>query len=253
MPRKSKNTFNREGNLIYITRPDWDFIATASVRDDYEAEMRSVTWGLNKDRYPHNARLGTLHSYVMKEWYGEDTCQKMKAEGFVIDHMDNNSTNSNISNLCFLSSDENKAKGMTVDKLSARHELIALSMYKDFDTGLFQTTIVFNYPAKLNVEGLEYPAFVELAYLLYDCDYELVINDAHSILLEYRKDYTFSPNLLRNIDYQIEGCYGTMIPVEQYIERKFQLGKPVCFFDKIAPIKEWTLSKKREFLHLSYI
>lgn len=144
MPRKSKNTFNREGNLIYITRPDWDFIATASVRDDYEAEMRSVTWGLNKDRYPHNARLGTLHSYVMKKWYGEDTCQKMKAEGFVIDHMNNNSTNSNISNLCFLSSDENKAKGMTVDKLSARHELIALSMYKDFDTGLFQTTIVFN-------------------------------------------------------------------------------------------------------------
>lgn len=38
---------------------------------------------------------------------------------------------------------------MTVDKMSSDKSHIALSMFKDFDTKLFQITIFFNYPANL--------------------------------------------------------------------------------------------------------
>ena len=57
-------------------------------------------------------------------------------------------------------------------------------MFKDFQTELIQITIFFNYPAKLILEGLERDAVVELAFLLYDADYRIVINDARSIMLE---------------------------------------------------------------------
>lgn len=79
----------------------------------------------------------------------------MKDEGDVINHMDNDGHNCCIDNLCFLIADENKAKGMTLDKMSADKSHIALSMFKDFETQLFQMTIVFNYPAKLILSNLE--------------------------------------------------------------------------------------------------
>lgn len=87
--------------------------------------------------------------------YGDDTFETMKDEGDVINHMDNDGHNCCIDNLCFLIADENKAKGMTLDKMSADKSHIALSMFKDFETQLFQMTIVFNYPAKLILSNLE--------------------------------------------------------------------------------------------------
>ena len=51
----------------------------------------------------------------MKKWYGEDFCKKTKDMNYVIDHMDNNSTNCCINNLYFLLDRYNKAKGMTLD------------------------------------------------------------------------------------------------------------------------------------------
>lgn len=204
----SKNSFSIEGNTIFISHPDWKFIATATVRDDYVEEIQGVTWGLLNKRYPNNAKLGTLHSYVMKKWYGEDFCNEMKRNDFVIDHMDNNSHNCCIENLCFLSNDFNKAKGLTFDKESKDKRFIALTMFKDFETDLFQITIFFNYPATLKLDGLNEPAVVDLAYFLYEGDYRSVILEAQEILVEYKNDYTFRPEKLRAIDYHIEGRIG---------------------------------------------
>lgn len=89
----SKNGFRIDGDIISITRLEWDFIAQATVREDYLEEIQSVTWGLNNNRYLYNSKYGYLHSYIMKKWYGEDFCKKMKDMNYVIDHMDNNSTN----------------------------------------------------------------------------------------------------------------------------------------------------------------
>lgn len=43
----SKNTFDVCGDIIYISGPEWNFVARASVRDDYLEEIQSVTWGLS--------------------------------------------------------------------------------------------------------------------------------------------------------------------------------------------------------------
>lgn len=48
----------------------------------------------------------------------------MKDEGCVINHMDNDGHNCCIDNLCFLIADEKKAKGMTLDKMSADKSIL---------------------------------------------------------------------------------------------------------------------------------
>ena len=90
MPRQSKNNFTISGDMITIAHPDWDFIATATIRDDYAEEFQSVTWS-KKGEYLYNEKLGGyLHIYIMKKWYGEETYEQMSADGYVVDHMDNN-------------------------------------------------------------------------------------------------------------------------------------------------------------------
>lgn len=129
MPRKSKVKYNPQGEVLYISHPDWDFIATASLRSDYADEIQSVTWSKNGDYLYSSTFECYLHVYIMKKWYGEDFYEAMKANDYVVDHMDNNGYNCCIENLCFLASDENKAKGMTVDKLSReKHTLPSLCL-----------------------------------------------------------------------------------------------------------------------------
>lgn len=246
----SKNTFTVLDNVIEITRPDWDFSAYATVREDYLEEIQSVTWGLNNDRYPYNTKLGTLHSYIMKKWYGDSVCEEMKNKGFVIDHLDNVSHNCLISNLCFLLDSYNKAKGLTFDQENKDKELIALTMFKDFETNpeqnLFQITIVFNYPATLKLTDFKYPAVIELAYLLYEGDYRKVILDAHSILLNYKENYLFEPEKLNFIDYHIEGCIGrNRLTPAAFLDRKKHGG--YASFNRKMPLNNWTKDKKDEY------
>jgi len=248
----SKNKFSVIDNTIYISRPEWNFIAQATIRDDYVDEIKSATWGLQKNRYPHNARLGTLHSYVMKKWYGEEICNEMKEKGFVIDHMDNESHNCCIDNLYFLAEAYNKAKGMTFDKENKDKRFIALTISRDFDTKLFQITISFNYPATLQLEGFEPPAVVELAYLLYEGDYRSVIADAQDILMDYKSHYIFRPEKLRAIDYHIEGCIGKAPPPEiheEYLSGTH--GHGVIYFNRLAPQKGWSKENKQELFILT--
>lgn len=247
----TQNTFSVSGDTLYITRPEWDFLACASVREDYLEEIQSVTWGLKNDRYLYNYKLGYLHSYIMKKWYGEKLCEEMKSNDYVIDHMDNVSSNCCIDNLCFLSNAYNKAKGLTFDQENKDKTYIALTMFKDFYTGLFQITIMFNYPATLYLTDFAHQAVVELAYLLYESDYREVIADAQDILRDYKEDYTFKPEKLRAIDYHIEGCIGKVVPPE--VHEKYLSGNhnhTIFFFNRIAPRKDWTKDKKEEYFTL---
>ncbi|MCD8013913.1 MAG: HNH endonuclease [Lachnospiraceae bacterium] len=247
----SKNIFDIEGDTIYIKRPEWNFIATATVRDDYLEEIQSVTWGLNNERYLFNSKLGYLHTYIMAKWYGEEQCKEMKDKDYVIDHMDNISSNCCINNLCFLSNAYNKAKGLTFDQDNKDKEYIALTMFKDFSTELYQITIMFNYPATLKLVGFDYPSVIELAYLLYEGDYRQVLLDAEKILLDYKEDYTFSPEKLRMIDYHIEGSVGKAVPPEVY-ERYISgnHGHGVCYFQRIGQLRDWNKDKNEKFFYV---
>jgi len=246
----SNNIFEIYDDRLSIGHKDWKFTASATIRDDYKNEIMEASWSKNGN-YLYNSRLGYLHIYIMKKWYGNDQYQKMKDEGYVVDHMDNDGYNCCIDNLCFLASDENKAKGMTVDKLSKEKTHIALSLCKDFHTDLIQILIDFNYPAKAKISTLQRPAVIDLAYLLYDLEYEMVLNDARKILYDYRREYIFEPEKLHNIDYHIEGCYGEQGSLERY-NRYIAGGHGygVVYMIKSPLIKNWTLETKKEFLYL---
>ena len=251
MANSSKNVFSIDGDTITISHSDGDFIATASLREDYEGEIQSVTWSKNGN-YVYSQKLGVyLHIYIMKKWYGEDVYDQMKTSGYIVDHMDNNGYNCCIDNLCFLTYDENIAKGHTVDKKSKNKTHIALSLFKDFYTQNIQMTIVFNYPAIAKISSINSPAVIELVYLLYDCEYEIVLNDARAILYDYEYNHTFDPEKLHDSDYHIEGAYGIPWPIERYnryIEGGH--GHAVCFFVKKSPIKGWKVEEQRKFFYL---
>lgn len=247
----SKNKFDVRDDRVYISHEKWNFIAVASIKDEYLEELMSVTWTKNNG-YLYSKQLSTyLHIYVMKKWYGEEKYEQMKAEGYVVDHMDNNGYNCCINNLCFLIEDENVAKGRTVDKMSKEKSHIALTLYKDFDTELIQIAVFFNYPAIAKIEGLEKPAVIDLAHLLYDAEYEIVLNDTRSILYDYRRDFSFAPEMLHYVDYHIEGCYGKPVPVELYNSYiAGGHGHRVVIIKRIAPISNWTLDDKREIFYI---
>lgn len=251
MPCKSKNSFDISGDTIYIHHPEWDFVALASIREDYSEEFQSVTW-TKKGEYLYSSKLKEyLHIYIMKKWYGETTYEQMKEEGYIVDHMDNNGFNCCIDNLFFLLENENIAKGHTVDKYSKEKTHIALTLCRDFGTGLFQITIAFNYPAIAKISEITDFAVIDLAYLLYDRDYPEVINDARTILLNYKRDYTFEPEKLHFSDYHIEGAFSLPVSKEAY-DRYINGGHgcSVAFINRIAPMLGWQVEEQRQFFHL---
>ena len=77
-------------------------------------------------KYFYNAKLGYLHRYIMEKWYTKEILDTMTADNFVVDHMDGDGFNCNINNLCFLSRNENVAKGNTLDIECKNTEHIAL-------------------------------------------------------------------------------------------------------------------------------
>ena len=198
----SKNRFEVFGEDIHITRDGWEKVATTTYRADYYDELTSVTWTKNGD-YLHSSKLNKyLHRYIMEKWYGEDVIALMDANDFVVDHMNNNGFDCRISNLEFLSSDENKAKGMTVDKQAAQfRDKMAMRMFKDFSTGLYQLTLGFNVEIGEYKDGYIYP--IRAVKLLYDGDYRELINDARKIFLDFNLYGRIDPNKLSFIDKKI--------------------------------------------------
>lgn len=199
----SKNSFSVNGNTITISREGWDSLAFATYREDYFAEMTRYTWSI-VNGYPSNATLGGgLHRYMVAKWYGQDVLDDLTAKGYVVDHMNNNHMDCRISNLEFLKHNRNVAKGMYLDKESKQLEhRIALSLFKDFDTGCYQITIGCNDTiVTKDANGQEH--YINTIKLLYNCDYSLVILDAESILTQYEESNGFSLNGLRYCDKRI--------------------------------------------------
>lgn len=251
MPRKSKNKFDVDGDEVSISQENWDFRATASIRDDYAEEIQSVTWS-KKGAYLYSNRLNTyLHIYIMEKWYGKETCEQMKSDGYVVDHMDNDGHNCCIDNLCFLAGNENTAKGLTLDKYKSEKEYIALSLFKDFSTDLIQMTISFNYPAAAKMRSIDGLAIIDFAHLLYECEYEMVLIDAKAILHEYKRDFAFDPEKLHCADFHIEGKYGKQPSKEAY--DRYIGGDhehTVFFISKTAPLYGWRVEDNRHLFSL---
>lgn len=200
----SKNKFEIVNGNVHISREGWKRIAEVTYHEDYYEELTSVTW-TEVNGYIKNAKYGYLHRYMMEKWYGKELLEEMTRRGWVVDHMNNNGHDCRICNLEFLSSRHNVAKGQTLDVESEEMKYhLALNMFKDFSTGLYQISIGFNDDIYLwDIEKGE-RRLINSLYLLYDCDYRLVINDAEQILLEYQTEKKFSLANLKFIDYKCE-------------------------------------------------
>jgi hypothetical protein len=135
---RSKVRYEEHGDTLHIFHPDWRRIAFATIREDYAEEIQSVTWSKRGEYLYSNKLQCYLHIYIMKKWYGNETYEHMKNNGYVVDHMDRNGFNCCINNLCFLMSDENIAKGHTVDKMNRDKSYIALSFLKILKPKLFK-------------------------------------------------------------------------------------------------------------------
>ena len=204
MPRKSNNQFRIHGDTISITREGWDQIAYATYREDYYEELSTHTWGI-VNGYPSNRTLGGgLHRYMMAKWYGEDALSTFTAQGYVVDHMNNNHMDCRICNLEFLKHARNAAKGMWLDREAEQlRSRIALSVFKDFSTGCYQITIGCNaHIISTDSNGLVHD--ISKIKLLYNCDYPLVVLDAEAILAEYESSARFSLSHLKHCDCRIE-------------------------------------------------
>lgn len=200
----SKNTFTKHGNEIHIYREGWDTVALTTFRNDYYDELTSVTW-TEKDGYLVNNRLGLLHRYIMAKWYGEDMLSHMSEQGWIVDHMNNNGYDCRISNLEFLSTHHNVAKGQTVDVESEKiRQHLAMTLCKDFSTGYYQIHLGCNDLISLSYKNSNQSEFLAKLKFLYDCDYRIVINDANDILLNYGLYGQIDISKLHYIDWEYE-------------------------------------------------
>lgn len=211
----SKNKFEIVDDDVHISRKEWDKLAFTSYRQDYYNELISVTW-TESNGYLKNGKLGLLHRYIMKKWYGEEILKEMDARGWIVDHINNEGFDNRICNLEFLATRHNVAKGQTLDVESKNmRDQIALNIFKDFTTNYYQISIGFNDIVSLVdvVTGESHE--ISRLYLLYDCDYRLVINDAEQILLDYSLQKKFDIQKLKYIDYQVTYTQKVLLTEEE--------------------------------------
>ena len=182
MPRTSKNSFEVINNEIHISREGWGEIALTTYRDDYYEELINYTWTKDNHGYLTNGKLGYLHRYIMGKWYDEEVLKKMTDDGWVVDHINNNSMDCRISNLEFLLKRHNTAKGLKLDIDREEHiNHLTLNIQKDFDTGNYQLSLICNDPIVLVYPNGEIKQPIVIR-LLYNCNYKIVFSDAEKIL-----------------------------------------------------------------------
>lgn len=216
----SLNRFVHRGDEIEILRDEWNKMGFTTYRDDYYEELTSVTWRENNG-YLVSSKFGALHRYIMGKWYGEDVLAEMTKQGWIVDHMNNDGFDCRISNLEFLPTRHNVAKGQTVDvEAEAMRKHIALCMFKDFSTGLYQIHLSCNDPISLYNADSDVGLPLARLKLLYDCDYRIVINDARDILLNYDLYKKVDLQSLHYIDWKAD-FFETIVAKEGEVGRAF--------------------------------
>jgi len=130
-------------------------------------------------KYPYSNKYKKyLHQIVFDYYFGEDIRKKLYDSGYVIEHLDNDGFNCDISNLFVLKDVKNIYKGWHFDKERLKAlPIIALKIYHIMENKTFQITIAFNQTfTNSNNEVLD------TIRLLYDYNYEIVLQDAEQIL-----------------------------------------------------------------------
>lgn len=130
--------------------------------------------------YPYsNEYKKKLHQIVFDYYFGEDFRKKVYDLGYIIEHLDNDGFNCDISNLFILKKIKNTYKGWHFDKqVKKALPTIALKIYHILSNRTFQITIAFN-QSFVNINSKKGLSIIRL---LYDYNYEIVLQDAEQIL-----------------------------------------------------------------------
>jgi len=131
-------------------------------------------------KYPHsNEYKKDLHQIVFDYYFGEEMRKKAYDSGYIIEHLDNDGFNCDISNLFILKKVKNTYKGWNFDKEAQEAlPIIGLRIYHILSNRTFQITIAFN-QSFVNAKSEKALSTIRL---LYDYNYEIVLQDAEQIL-----------------------------------------------------------------------
>ena len=167
-----------ENAPIKIARTDytpvlWEFISASKwsiVRDQNTGKMKY----LKSSKYQK-----TLHQLVMDVYFGEDFRKQAYEQGMILEHLDNDGFNCEISNLFFLLKVKNTYKGWYLDKLVEESmPRVALAIFHIIANRTFQLTLAFNQTFTNCATGKR----LSNIKLLYSYDYEIVLQDSEQIL-----------------------------------------------------------------------
>lgn len=149
-------TIEYEGDRIRLHREQWqDNVAYISNYPGLLDEVQKYTWTYSSGEHPYlncSVLHISLHKFVLQFLYGKEKLEEMLEKSNIIEHLDNNGLNCTYENLHVLSSDMNKAKAFTIDKMNAALDAgeitdipaLISDVYYSHEHKLFQLQIFFN-------------------------------------------------------------------------------------------------------------
>jgi len=171
-------SINIEGmsRLAFVDYSDemFEMIKKAKFRVPKTLETRE------KYKYPYsNEYKKTLHQMVFDFYFSEKQRNELYKINYIIEHLDNDGFNCSISNLFFLKDIKNTYKGWHLDKIIKDSiPIVAMKIYHILENKTFQIVLCFN-QSFINQKTLDHLQDIKL---LYDYNYEIVLQDAEQIL-----------------------------------------------------------------------
>jgi len=137
-------------------------------------------------KYPYSNKYKKyLHQMIFDYYFGENIRKKLYEEDYIIEHLDNNGFNNRISNLFALKQIKNTYKGWHLDKIIRKSKpIIALRIYHMIDNKTFQITIGLNTVFASDEQDVS----ISTIKLLYEYDYEVVLQDAELLIERIVRD-----------------------------------------------------------------
>lgn len=158
-------TIEIQGDRICLQREQWkNNVAYISNYPGLLDEVKKYTWTYSEGKHPY-LNCGTLkvslHYFVLQFLYGKGKLDEMLAKSNIIEHLDNNGLNCAYENLHVLSSDLNKAKAFTIDKMNAELEsgeitdipALIKDVYYSHEHKYFQLQVFFNKNLVFNTQN----------------------------------------------------------------------------------------------------
>jgi hypothetical protein len=243
---------SQDGTNIYFYPEGEQRLAYTNFEENLWNKIQSTSWHVNRNKtknkeknYIKSTKLGLLHRVVMAHWYGEEELAHSSKMKYVVDHLDNDGFNCFLENLCFIPREKNSAKGLTYDKDRAEAiDKLAVNIFKDFETQLFQITVAFNEPTAYQIN--DQLVVISSLKLLYENDFARTLANAEKILHDYNTYGFIDDKKLDHIDMVVTAAIPAGLSQDElnapFIERNgkilLNLDSNHVRLDKIAPNKD---------------